>query len=302
MRRVLTLTLCLAVGLLATACGGTEKETANTGTASSGVDIVVTTNILGDIVRNVVGDQASVQVLMPVGVDPHDFALSAKQADAMGKADLVVTNGAGIEAKMSSVITRVAGAGVPVFTFADHVTMRGDDPHIWTDPLTIEPAVRALGTQIATLAGVDPARLAAQAAAYAESLIKLDESVRATLAPIPSERRVLVTNHEVFDYFAERYDLQVLGAVVPSLTTDAQASAKEIESLAATIREHHVPAIFAETTKPTKLADALAKEVGSTVKVVELYTESLGKPGSAAATYVDMVQTNADLIANALGG
>jgi len=285
------------LGLAVTACGNDSAADRS----STGPNVVVTTNILGDIVRQVVGDQASVQVLMPLGADPHDFALSAKQADAMAKADLVVTNGAGIEEKMQSVIDRVAGDGVPVFTFADHVTMRGEDPHIWTDPLTLEPAVRAFGERAATLAGVDAAKIATQTATYAASLKQLDQSVRGTLAAIPADRRVLVTNHEVFGYFAARYDLRVLGAVIPSLTTDAQASAKDLEALAATIRDQHVAAIFAETTKPTKLAEALAKEVGSSVQVVELYTESLGKPGSSAATYVGMVQANADLIAGALG-
>lgn len=278
----------------------------------------MSTNILGDIVGQVMGDQARVDVLMPLGADPHEFALSAKQADSLAAADLVVVNGAGIEASMESALD-AAGKETEVFVFADHVTLRGTaedeadgsddhdhehaatDPHIWTDPLTMEPAVRAFGETAAGLPGVDEATVAAQTASYVDQLSRLDSDVRQLLSAVPAERRVLVTNHEVFGYFAARYGFEILGAVVPSMTTGAQPSAKDLESLAATIKQHHVPAIFAETTQSTKLAGALAKEVGSAVKVVELYTESLGKPDSPAATYIGMIRTNAELIASALG-
>ena len=294
MRRVLTLGLAVVLLLAGTACGSAERTDSANGTPR----IVVTTNILGDIVRHVAGDQATVEVLMPLGADPHEFALSAKQADALSSADLVVVNGAGIEAGMQSVIDKAT----TVFSMADHVTLRDDDPHIWTDPLTIEPAVVPLGAAVAKLAGVAAAQVTEQARAYAASLTELDADVRQRLSDIPRDRRVLVTNHEVLGYFAARYDFAVLGAVIPSLNSDAQSSAKDLEALAATIKEHQVPAIFAETTTSTKLADALARAVGRSVKVVELYTESLGQPDSPAGTYVGMIQTNAELIATALAG
>ena len=280
-----------------TACGGGDGgDAAGAGKPS----VVVTTSMLGDIVRGVVGDQADVEVIMPIGADPHEFSPSARQAEAMEGADLLVVNGAGLEQSMRGVVD---GAD-EVFTFADHVTLRkvgdGVDPHIWNDPHAMAGAVRALGSVAAALPGVDRAVVERQASAYATSLDDLDTEITTMLAPIPAARRKLVTNHDSFGYFAARYDLQVLGAVIPSLTTSASASAADLEDLAALVKAQGVPAIFAETTQPTELADALADEVGSAVQVVQLYTESLGEPGSGADTYVGMMRTDAQRIAGAL--
>jgi zinc/manganese transport system substrate-binding protein len=291
------------VVLAMTGCGGGGAGADSGSGASSGgrPHVVVTTSVLGDIVRNVVGDQADVEVVMPTGTDPHEFAPSARQAEAMQGADLLVVNGAGLEQSMHGVIDQ-AGR---VFTFADHVQLRtveggAVDPHLWTDPHGIAGAVDALGAAVAGLPGVDAATVRRQAAAYKTTLDALDTEISSTLAPIPAAQRTLVTNHDSFGYFAARYDLTVVGTVIPSLTTSAASSAADLERLADVVRRQHVPAVFAETTEPTKLADALAAEVGGRVKVVELYTESLGAPGSGADTYVGMMRTNAQRIAGAL--
>ena len=134
---------------------------------------------------------------------------------------------------------------------------------------------------------------------YLGELDALDAEVRDILASLPAERRRLVTNHEVFGYFAARYDFEVLGAVIPGGSTLAEPSAADLRELAATIREAGVPALFTETSSPTRLADALAAE-GADVAVVALYSEALGEPGSDGATYLDMVRTNARRIADAL--
>jgi len=300
----------------AAGCGGDDDADA----AAGRPQVVVTTSILGDIVRNVVGEQADVQVIMPVGADPHEFAASTRQAESMVEADLLVVNGAGFEQGMAGVIAGARDDGTAVFTFADHVTLRtldggeheheegddghdhegGDDPHLWSDPTAIAGSVGALAAELATVQGIDGAAVAASAATYAAELTALDATIAESLASIPADRRVLVTNHEALGYFAHRYDLEVVGAVIPSLTTSASASAGELEALAAVIRERRVPAIFGETTQPTKLAEALADEVGGDVQVVELYTESLGEAGSGADTYVGMLRTDADRIAAAL--
>jgi zinc/manganese transport system substrate-binding protein len=294
------LSLAVAGTLLVLAgCGGAG---AGAGSDDTRAHVVVTTSMLGDMVRNVVGDQADVEVIMPVGADPHEFSPSARQAEAMADADLLVVNGAGLEQSMAS----LTGHAKRVFTFADHVSRRtvgGDDtvdPHVWNDPHEMAGAVVALGAAAATLHGVDAATVRRRAGDYAAELNALDAEIARTLAPIPAARRKLVTNHDAFGYFAARFDLQVIGAVVPSLTTSASSSAADLERLAAVVRREHVPAIFAETTQPTKLADALADEVGSDVRVVELYTESLGEPGSGADTYVGMMRTDAQRIARAL--
>jgi zinc/manganese transport system substrate-binding protein len=287
--------LTLALGALAVLANCGED-------AASGDDrpsIVVTTNILGDVVGAVVGDAASVEVVMPVGADPHDFAASARQAEAMADADLLVQNGAGFEEGMADVIDNAADGGAELFTFADHVDLIGDDPHVWTDPSRVVAGVEALGARLADLEGIDAAAVSAQTAAYLDALAALESDLDEALAAVPAERRVLVTDHEVFAYFAERFAFDVVGTVIPATTTDAAPSAADLDALAQTIRDVGVPAIFTQSGHSDELADALAAEVGD-VEVVALFGESLGDEGSGAETYLDMMRTNAELIVGAL--
>ena len=288
-----SLTLVLAGLAVLAACAD------DTASGDGRPTVVVTTSILGDVVGAVVGDVAKVEVVMPVGADPHDFAPSARQAEAMAGADLLVQNGAGFEAGMDDVIDNAADADVEVFTFADHVELLGDDPHVWTDPSRMADGVQALGARLVELEGIDDAAISAQTDAYLAALAELEAGMDDVLAAVPAERRVLVTDHEVFGYFADRFAFEVVGTVIPSTTTDAAPSAADLDALADTISEAGVPAIFTEHGQSDELADALADEVGD-VEVVALFAESLGEPGSGAETYVEMMRTNADLIVGAL--
>lgn len=293
-----------AAVVAAAGCGG--DEAAQPGGADDVPTVVVSTSILGDVVRQVVGDAAEVEVLMPLGADPHEFEPSAQQAEAMGAADLLVTNGAGFEEGLVDSFEAAEEAGVATFAFADHVTLlqddehAGGDPHLWTDPTLVARGVEALGDDLAALEGIDAAAVREGAAAYAEELRLLDAEIETILADIPDERRVLVTNHEVLTYFAERYDFELVGAIIPGGTTLAEPSSAELEALAELITSEGVPAIFAETTASTDLADALADAVGDEVSVETLFTESLGEDGSGAETYVDMLRLDARIIRDAL--
>jgi zinc/manganese transport system substrate-binding protein len=313
-----------SLGVLGAACGSDDSASDTASTAAAVTDgdlptIVVTTNILGDVVTRTVGGLAEVEVIMPVGADPHEFAPSAKQAEAMENADLLVVNGAGFEAGMTDIIEQVESSGTPVFEFTDHVELlefdgdheaghsdeedhdqSGDDPHIWTDPSRMVSAVEAFGGALIDVEGIDAAAVDAQVQAYVDELIALDAAMDDTLSVVPPERRVLVTNHEVFGYFADRFDFDVVGAVIPSLTTSAEPSTAEVEALAELIEQEQISAIFADTSGSTQLADAIAESAGTDVAVVVLYSESLGEPGSGADTYIGMMTTNATLIADAL--
>lgn len=297
MRRHLLLPAVALVAMLAAgACGGAGSA------AGNGPSIVVTTSILGDVVTNLVGDQADVEVLMPPNADPHEFAASARQAAALHEADVIVTNGGGFEAGLDDTVAAARHDGVTVFTALDTVDRLGDDPHFFSDPARMAVAARALADFLPEhVPALDTAAFRRQAAAYIADLDALDAEVEATLAPVPPERRKLVTNHDVFGYFADRYGFTVIGAVIPSITTQAQPSAGDLDRLASQVEAAGVPAIFADTSSPEDLADALADEAGGGVRVVELYSESLGKPGSDGGTYEDMMRTNAQRIAEALG-
>src|SRR5918995_2076148 len=273
--------------LVAAACGGGDDD------AAEAPVVVVTTSVLGDVVENLVGDVAEVEVLMPPGADPHEFALSARQAADLREADLVVANGGGFEAGLDDTLDAAEDDGATVVRALDAVDRIDDDPHFFTDPDRMAVAARAIADALAAeVPALDTAEVRDGADAYVADLDALGVEVEATLAAVPVERRRLVTNHDVFAYFAERYDFTVVGAVIPAVTTQAEPAAGELADLAAVIEAEGVPAIFADTSSPEQLADALAGEAGD-VEVVELYSESLGEPGTDAGTYEGMIRTNA---------
>lgn len=302
------LAAAVAVAAVAAGCGANGPAGVGGGTGDGPV-VAVTTSVLGDVTRHLVGRDARVEVLMPPNADPHEFQASARQAATMREADALVTNGAGFEAGLEDTIGGARQDGVPTFVATDHVTTLpaggheggADDPHVFTDPARMATATAALTRFLAgEVPGLDTPRFRDRAAAYVADLRALDHEIATTLATVPAAHRKLVTNHEAFTYFADRYGFDVVGTVVPSITTQAQASPGDLKRLADAVERAGVPAVFAETSSPPRLADALAGEVGD-VKVVELYSESLGPPGSPGDSYVGMLRTDARRIAAALG-
>lgn len=281
--------LAVAAGLVVTTAG----------CSSAGSDrplVAVTTNILGDVVTEVVGDAADVMVLMPAGADPHSFEVSAKEAAQLRTADLVVENGLGLEEGVARHVEAAASNGVPVFTAGDHVDAlewtteddSGPDPHLWTDPERMVDVVEALDADLRD-AGVEPTGTDA----YLDELATLDDEMTDAFAGIPEDRRALVTNHHVFGYLADRYGFRVVGAVIPSGTTLASPSAADLRDLAAAIDEAGVPTIFADLSQPARLAEVLADEVDVHVRIRSLATESLTEDGDAS-TYLGMMRSNTD--------
>lgn len=177
----------------------------------------------------------------------------------------------------------------------------GVDPHFFLDPASMAVAAEGISGFLAeTVAGIDEAALAASTAAYVGELDALDAEVEATLSAIPEEGRVLVTNHDALGYFADRYGFEVIGTVIPSGSTADGASAQQMAELAEVVAAEGVPAIFADNSASSDLADALASEGGDDVEVVELFTGSLGEDGTGGEIYVLMIRTNAERIADAL--
>jgi zinc/manganese transport system substrate-binding protein len=321
--------LVVVLALLVAACGSSDGET------GSGPTVVATTTILGDVAKNVVGDDAEIVVLMPVGADPHDFQASSAQVATINGADLVIANGLFLEEGLEDVLDAARGDGVRVlevgaqldpipFALGEHAEHEegehaeheegehaeheeeGDhehgsaDPHIWFDPIRMGQAARLIAAELAEVA--PDTDWAGRADAYAEELTELDEEIVTMLADIPTERRRLVTNHGSLGYFADRYDFEVVGTVIPTGSTLADPSSEELSQLISTMESEQVNVIFADTTLPTELADAVAAELGERVEVVALYTGSLDEPGSSADTLIGMLRANADRVVAALSG
>jgi zinc/manganese transport system substrate-binding protein len=174
------------------------------------------------------------------------------------------------------------------------------DPHVWQDVARMATAATLVGDQLAELTGDDA--YASCGAQVRDELLDVDEQVRGVLESVPAQQRVLVTDHDSLGYLADAYGFEVVGTVIPGGSTLAEPSSAELAALAGTIQEQGVPAIFANTSSPTELVDAVAAETGTQVQVVGLYLDSLGPEGSGAETYTDMVTTNAERIADALQG
>ncbi|MGR0162136.1 zinc ABC transporter substrate-binding protein AztC [Paenarthrobacter nitroguajacolicus] len=297
MKPAAIVTLAALAGLFLSSCSqaGTPEKP----------QVVVTTNILGDVTKEVLGDQADVTVLMQPNADPHSFEISAQQSALMGNADLVVSNGLGLEEGLQQHLDRAAKAGAPVLAAGDVVDVvpysSGDaegapDPHFWTDPAAMIDVVDAVEGAARDIEGIDATRLASSAAAYRDKLTQLDAEMTRAFAAIPEERRALVTNHHVFGYLAKRFDFQVVGAVIPGGTTLAAPSAADLRQLSEAIRGAGVPTIFADSSQPDRLVQVLASEAGVNIQVRELFTESLTRPDGGAASYMDMMRANTERI------
>ncbi|WP_371810987.1 zinc ABC transporter substrate-binding protein AztC [Frigoribacterium sp. CFBP 13707] len=303
------LAAAVAAGALLAAAGCTAAGTGTAGTADR-PRVVVTTNILGDVVGELVGDQVDVVTLMPPGADPHSVEISAREAAEMLDADLVVSNGLGLEEGLQQHVDAAGAAGVPVVEAGDLIEplayVDGDaegepDPHLWTDTGRVLDVVDGLEPVLATeVDGIDVDRLTAATASYRAQLETLDAELTATFAAIPAERRALVTNHHVFGYLAERWGFRVVGAVLPSGTTLAAPSASDLADLTDAIEEAGVATIFADSSQPDRLVQVLADEADVDVEVVALHTESLSAPGGGAATYLEMMRSNEQLISHGL--
>jgi len=301
-----------AASVLLAACGDGSPSRSENGDVRPSV--VVTTNILGDVVSEIAGGAAEVTVVMPVGSNPHDFQPSAQQAAAMRQADLLVVNGGGFEEGLLDLVEGAEADGVPVYEALsavaaldlaedDETPAEEDpgavDPHFFTDPTRMADAVNGIrDALVEEVPSIDVAALDAAVEEYVSKLDELDTEVEALLAAVPEDDRVLVTNHEVFEYFADRYGFEVVGVVVPGGTTESGTSAGQMAELVQVIEREDVKAIFGDSSSPG-LAETLADEVGD-VEVVELFSESLGEQGSGGESYLEMVRTNAERVAAAL--
>lgn len=271
--------------------------------SGDGADIVVTTPALGALVREVVGDAADVTVVMPNGADPHEFRPSAKDVAALRHADLVVENGLGLETGLDDVLDAIRDGGPPVFTASDHVPLRamddedehhagdghdhGDhDPHIWLDPAGMAAMVRALAPALSAHAGVDVADRAGEVAGRLEAL---DAHIARRIGAIPPARRRMVTGHESLGYFADRYGLEVIGVVVPSRSSQAEASAADLAALAEAVERTGAPVIYAESGSAEGVAASVANQAGA--RVVRLGTHTLPDDGSYFTMMTELAET-----------
>ncbi len=264
--------------------------------------IVVTYSVLGSVVRELVGDKATVIVPMPNGLDPHEWEPSAKDIEAINKADLVIENGLGLEGGMEKTLEAAKSKGVRFFTASDYITVRhvgtgegipsgAPDPHLWPDPLAIKSIVSALAPALLKELNLD---VTTQASDLGNRLDSLNTEVTNIVATLPQQDRKLVTGHESLGYFAQRYGFKLVGVIVPSLSSQAGVSAADMAALKKEILDNQVKVIFTELGTSPAVAKTIGDETG--VKVIELNTHTLPGDGS----YFTFMRDLTNVITNAL--
>ena len=296
------LLLILAMALCVAACGNGQSE-------DSGVTVVATTSIWGDVAEEIVADDGTVEVLIPRNSDPHDYQPTPRQVASVAVAELVIANGLGLEQGLADVLESSAQDGANVVELApdldplpfgegEHDDHEDLDPHVWFDPARAGEAALMIAE---ALSAIDPTvDWQRRAEAYRDEMVQLSTEIETILAEVPGSRRKLVTNHDAFGYFADIYGFEVVGVVIPGGSTLADPSSAELVDLVDVIEVEQVPAIFTETSQSDDLARAVAAEVGDEIAIIELYTESLSEPGSDADTLAGMLRENATRIADAL--
>jgi ABC-type Zn uptake system ZnuABC Zn-binding protein ZnuA len=288
--RAKTWTVSLLLVIALAACSG-----------RSAPDVLTTTTLLADITCNVAGGRLTVGSLLPVGADPHSYQPVAQDAAKIADSKVLVVHGADYENFLDALLEnagspeRVIDVSTGSHLLSDE---QGTDPHLWLDPNQVIVYVDNIREGLSQFDPDGAEIYRANASAYIDQLTELDAWIKGQVAQIEPQRRVLVTNHEAFGYFAERYDFTVVGAVIPSFSAEAAPSARQMVDLIEQIKLYEVPAIFLDASDNPDLARQIAAETG--VKVVgDLHLESLTE-GDPAATYIDLMRDNVAKIVLAL--
>lgn len=300
-RRALALgAAALALAGFGVGCGGGSGE------EDGRLEVVATTTQIGDWVRAVGGDAVSVDQVLEPNTDPHEYEPRPSDVAAAAGAAVVFANGDNLDSWIEEIVAD-SGGEAPVVDLGAVVPDRlpgessGEeaseyDPHWWHDPRNAAAAVREIEGR---LVAADPARrrtFRRNARTYLQRLGRLEDAIARCFARVPVDERKLVTDHDAFGYFARRFGIDVVGAVIPSQTTQAQPSAADVSELIDLIEAEQVRAIFPESSLSTKVADAIAAQTGASADY-ELFGDTLGPAGSPGDTYLGMEAANAAAMA-----
>jgi len=277
------------------------------------INILTAESFLADITQNVAGNRTKINMLIPLGLDPHAFQPSPQDVIKISECDLFIINGAGLEEWLDNVMPNVNGnckiieASAYLRTRESHEEEEstdehhheGRDPHYWLDPLNVIKYVENIRDGLILLDPEGKEVYTKNTSAYITELNELNEWIKQQISVIPDERRLIVTNHESFGYFADRYGFRIIGTIIPSVSTGAEPSAQQMAELVDRIQNTGATVIFLETGSNPQLAEQISQETG--VKVVsELYTHSLTEPNGNAPTYIEMMKFNVKAIVDTL--
>jgi ABC-type Zn uptake system ZnuABC Zn-binding protein ZnuA len=294
--RMRTLVVLAAVGLAApgvAACGDDSGS-------GSRLTVVATTTQAADLARQVGGERVNVEGMLRPGGDPHDYEPRPSDVEAVARAAVVFRSGGEVDDWLSDVIDN-AGGDAEVVSLIDSVNRLDDDPHWWQDAHNGERAVEAIRAELTKADPQGRAAFARNAALTIRTLDRLDRQISACIERVPPAKRKIVTTHDALGYFARRYGVEVVGAVIPSLSTQAQASAGDVQRLVEQIRREGVEAVFPESSVNPDIERAIAREAGARIGD-SLYADSLGPKGSPGETYAGALASDAAALVRGMSG
>ena len=266
-----------------------------------GVKVVATTTQLGDFARAVGGDAARVTQILHANTDPHDYEPRPADVEASANAEVVLVSGDGLDDWIVNVLEQGGADAAPLDLGRRAPVKRPDDPHWWHDPRNVEAVIPAIRDALTQARPSERATFARNADAYLRRVRHLDAAIRACLTAVPPQQRKLVTDHDAFGYFADRYGIRVIGAILPSQTTQAQPSAGDIAQAQradpARARQGRLPRELAEPEPRPRARPPDRRPDG-----LQLYGDTLGPKGSDGETYLGMERHNADAMVRGFTG
>lgn len=275
-----------------------QTESGNKSTLTTLPKILAVESFLADITKNVSGTRLEIDTLMPLGLDPHSFEPSPGDVAKITESDILITNGPGFEEWLEDIIT---GANEKIIIVECSKGLKGlkGDPHFWLDPNLVKVYVQNIRDALIESDPKGKGLYNKNAEEYTARLVELDRWIAEAVKKIPEGKRLLVTNHESFGYYADRYGFKVIGTIIPSSSSASSPSAKEISELIEKIKATGVKAIFLETGSDPKIANQIARETNIKI-VTELYTHSITEPDGPAPTYIEMIEFNTNKIVESL--
>jgi ABC-type Zn uptake system ZnuABC Zn-binding protein ZnuA len=322
MKKVFFIATQLAVllaGISLAGCQPKPKNPSETARTSS-IKVLAAESFLADISQNVAGDRLQVGTLIPLGMDPHAFEPVPQDVIKISESNILIVNGAGIEEWLQNVIDNAGGNHIVVEAsrgLQSRNAREGEtavqdpgnpviinehsqgDPHFWLDPVSVIKYVENIRDAFIQADPTGKDTYSKNAEIYIGKLKELDQSIQEQVKSIPEERRLIVTNHESFGYFADRYKFKIIGTIIPSVSSGASPSAQQLARLIDHIKSTKAIAIFLETGTNSQMAEQISKETGIKV-VTDLYTHSITPADGPAPTYIDMMKHNAKTIISAL--
>lgn len=270
--------------------------------ADTPIKIVATTGMIGDLVRNIGGEKVSLQTLIGSGVDPHLYKATRSDIVKIASADVVFFNGLYLEGKLIDAINKASQRSYAVTELIKPNLILDDDPHLWMDPSAWSAVATLIKNKLVQLRPADKEHFEKNYTELSKKLSDLSRKSKEALTAIEKEKRILVTAHDAFRYFGERYNFKVVG--IQGISTESEAGVKDLEEIVSLLVEKKINAVFVESTVSEKNVKALlegAKAQGHTVKIGgELFSDAMGQAGTAEGTYIGMIEHNIKTIVEGL--